>query len=337
MTTSAKARPNPISVTAVLMCGLLLAVGASGAVAREVTALIVDPIDIDGDLSDWPEGLVRHRVTHDPGASFMVGYSPDENLLYVGAEVQDDVLVVGNHWQKTDACEVYVYGGPSSKVSRFTSDYSNPLQYALVPGPGEYIPGHGNPTLHSANGGSRNAACTRTEAAYRREGDRTYYEWAVEVYEKFPNRPAKLTPGKTVGFDVVIVDNDNRGSFRWQPWGSTAGMKFGSPDRVGWCVLSEEHAAPEHHGWREFVMSTTRQAWNLLFLGALAVGLVATGYALRRVLGGGSPDVDERMLAFERRLTDTQDVLIALSEKLDRLEERPAHQRDTGNDEKEDG
>ena len=64
---------------------------------------------------------------------------------------------------------------------------------------------------------------------------------------------------------------------------------------------------------------------------------MGTGYALKRVLGGRSPDVDERMLAFERRLTDTQDVLIALSEKLDRLEERPAQQRDTGNNEKEDG
>ena len=101
------------------------------------------------------------------------------------------------------------------------------------------------------------------------------------------------------------------------------------------CVLSEERAVPRHHGWSEFVTSTTRQAWNLLFLGALAVGLVATGYTLRRVLGGRSPDIDERMLAFERRLTDTQDVLIALSEKLDRLEEPPARQRDSDNDEKE--
>ena len=63
--------------------------------------------------------------------------------------------------------------------------------------------------------------------------------------------------------------------------------------------------------------------------GAAVVTLIASGvYYLRQRRGDGTVsheapvDVEQRLHAIERRLTDTQDVMIALSEKVDAWEAR---------------
>ena len=53
----------------------------------------------------------------------------------------------------------------------------------------------------------------------------------------------------------------------------------------------------------------------------LAVGLAAV-YLVRRRSGEGSAALGDRLAALESRMTDTQDVMIALSEKLDRMDAR---------------
>ena len=53
----------------------------------------------------------------------------------------------------------------------------------------------------------------------------------------------------------------------------------------------------------------------------LAVGLAAV-YVARRRPGADSAVLGDRLSALESRMTDTQDVMIALSEKLDRMDER---------------
>ena len=45
---------------------------------------------------------------------------------------------------------------------------------------------------------------------WRREGDLTTYEWAIQAYDRFPGRPTRLIPGKRIGFDVAIVDKDDK-------------------------------------------------------------------------------------------------------------------------------
>ena len=45
------------------------------------------------------------------------------------------------------------------------------------------------------------------------------------------------------------------------------------------------------------------------------------GEGRAEVRQGGARDLDQRLVEIERRMTDTQDVMIALSEKMDRWEE----------------
>ena len=64
--------------------------------------------------------------------------------------------------------------------------------------------------------------------------------------------------------------------------------------------------------------------WLILLGGGLvglAAGLAAV-YVVRRRSGAGSAALGDRLAALESRMTDTQDVMIALSEKIDRMDAR---------------
>ncbi|MFT5373379.1 MAG: hypothetical protein ACI906_000194, partial [Candidatus Latescibacterota bacterium] len=126
-----------------VLAGLALVVGTPRVEAQTARAEVLRTIQIDGDLSDWPDGMVRYPlrtkvITHNTGLEhadldasddlspqFRVGYDPDENLIYVAIEVRDDQVVVGTNYDNTDATEVYVNGN---------DDW--PMQYAVVPGGG---------------------------------------------------------------------------------------------------------------------------------------------------------------------------------------------------------
>ena len=154
-----------------------------------------------------------------------VAYDPERNVLLVALEVPDHDLMVGHDWHNTDACEVYTWGGGGSHPSK-------PMQYALIPGNGEYVAGYGNP-LVCAGGKATHATGTRTQAAYKYDGKTITYEWAVEVYDRFSDEPTQLTPNQEIGFDVVIVDKDSNGHHNWIPWGSPGVHKFERPKNLG--------------------------------------------------------------------------------------------------------
>ena len=44
--------------------------------------------------------------------------------------------------------------------------------------------------------------------AYSRKGDVTVYEWAIQVFDRYPDKPTRLEPGKRIGFDVAVADKD---------------------------------------------------------------------------------------------------------------------------------
>ena len=54
---------------------------------------------------------------------------------------------------------------------------------------------------------------TRSRMVYTQKGDVTTYEWAIQVFDRYPDRPTRLEPGKWIGFDVSLVDRDS-------PWKS---------------------------------------------------------------------------------------------------------------------
>ena len=55
-----------------------------------------------------------------------------------------------------------------------------------------------------------------------RAGTTVVYEWAIPLYERFPDRPFRIGPGKTIGFDLAINDvdgQDKRSLVFWTPEG----------------------------------------------------------------------------------------------------------------------
>jgi hypothetical protein len=281
------------------------------------TALLVDELDVDGDLSDWPPDLEVYRVGGRSPASFRVVYSDETDLVYVGLEVEDDINVAGGAWHSTDGVEVFTWGGdPSDGKCEPRGGSSNPIQFAVVPGAGEYVPGCGNPCAKMGSGGHADPREQGALAAWRRKDEVTVYEWAVPVFEDYRKGPIELHP-RAIGFDIIITEND-RGGYHWKPWGNPNGRKFDSPTHVATLVLSEKRADSPLSAWLGHAAHVVGR------LGLYGIGLAALicGVLIVRSAVNGRGGTQARLASLEQRITDTQDVLLALSEKYDRLEER---------------
>lgn len=306
---------------------------APRAEAQTARAEVLRTIQIDGDLADWPDNMVRYPlrtkvITRNTGLEhvdlsasadlspqFRVGYDPDENLIYVAVEVRDDQIVIGNNYNNTDATEVYVNG-----------DDEWPMQYAVVPGGGgSYNNGSPNPHLYQGD-----IHETRTRVAYGRRGDVTVYEWAIEAFDEYPERPMQLTPGRKLLFDVVAVDRDpGEDGHGFVAWGPNNSQKYGGSNRVGRLELGGGPIQQSvwwmdnyYKGIIEDIIDGAIAIFILFSIGG-AVGLLVF-LARRGGKGRVRPevvsDINARLDAIEERLTDTQDVMIALSEKYDRLD-----------------
>jgi hypothetical protein len=232
-----------------------------------------------------------------------VGYDPQKDLVYVAVEVRDDRVVIGNNYNATDACEVYVDGRPDV-----------PMQYVLVPGAGgSYLPGAPNPNLYRGD-----IYKTRTQAAYSRKGEVTIYEWAVEAFERYPDRSLELRPGARLLFDVVVVDKDApHGDYAFVCWGPKDGAKYDGANRVGRLELTDEEVSK---GLLAAMGSALRRAGQWLGMALVVLAAVWAGLAARRRVR--STGTAARLKDIEQRLTETQEVMIELSEKYDRLEEQ---------------
>jgi hypothetical protein len=66
---------------------------------------------------------------------------------------------------------------------------------------------------------------TATRMAFRREGDITTYEWAIQVFDRYPDEPTRLEPGKRIGFDVAVADEDMKDG-EVSPDGATQGNRL---------------------------------------------------------------------------------------------------------------
>ena len=211
--------------------------------SHSALALPLSGMTIDGRLDDWPGHLRRHPIrnqflghetydsrgrgaTGDPDGYFMVGYDRGSALIYVAVVVKDAENVLLDDVKRaddrvhfeTDAVEVFVDGNHSDrkyewKVPPTSGDWHDilkaaelpVLQYVAVPGPTPaYADRTGaNPTLMYGR-----IQRTGTVMKSRRKGDITTYEWAVQAFDRYPDRPTRLDPGKRIGFEVAIVNKD---------------------------------------------------------------------------------------------------------------------------------
>jgi RNA polymerase sigma factor (sigma-70 family) len=192
-------------------------------------------ITIDGRLEDWPGGLPRYPIRNvytgdaasyrtsvdgplDIDAEFLVGYDAPAGLIYMAIVVRDNDHVVkrSSSCLDSDAVEVYVDGTFSDREMAVPSsgDWSKVpdaaempvLQYAGIAG---NVPAYGdrygaNPSLLYAK-----TREPRTRMRYRREGRETTYEWAIRAYDRFPDEPTQLEPGKRIGLEVAVMDKDS--------------------------------------------------------------------------------------------------------------------------------
>lgn len=220
-------------------------------------------ITIDGSLDDWPKGMERHPILHhgqaygptdidtadltsspDLTASFMVGYSPSENLLYLAVTMRDDSLTNGRPLSATDGCEIYLEGTRQRKVSGMNSylpEVAAAIQYVLCPPGGSYdADTPGRPPSQSFRMFMGDIAKTRTRAAFSRKGDISVFEWAVELYDRFPDTPTRLIPGRTIGVDVVVNDVDGPDPAAWVCWGTYKPFKFVNGDTLGDILLVDD-------------------------------------------------------------------------------------------------
>ncbi len=214
--------------------------------SSSVEAPALSGVTIDGDLKDWPPAMTRHSISNlqtfpprtgigglehaffetspDLSASFSIGYDPKEQLIYVAVIVRDDQLVVGNTSPfDTDAVEVYIDGLHSDQTmpwphepnwdENFDASEAPVLQYVGLPGKGPVYGvrksagvergGEDNPILMFGD-----VKKTKTRMAFRRVGDVTTYEWAIQAFDHYPDKPTKLVAGMRLGFDLTVVDRD---------------------------------------------------------------------------------------------------------------------------------
>jgi RNA polymerase sigma factor (sigma-70 family) len=220
------------------------------AVARPISG-----ITVDGRLDDWPEDLRRYPIRNlltsmsdgyrdrirrdgtDVEAEFMVGYDRGAGLIYLAVMVRDDDHVIhgperngpGGQVRRTDAVEVYVDGMFSDRrIDVPQGDWREALDAATMPvlqyvGIAGRVPAYGdprgaNPSLVYARVGE-----AHTRMRYRRdeEAKSTTYEWAIQAYDRFPDRMTRLEPGQRIGFDIAVLDKDSGPTLpAFLTWGS---------------------------------------------------------------------------------------------------------------------
>ena len=190
----------------------------NGAVA---SAVPINNITIDGDLSDWPESMWQYQITkvdcgRQPGSAedlsghFRVGYDESKQMLYVAVKVTDESLTMrrapAGAWME-DGCSIYV-------DRHRLNDGFHVEQYFQC---GKDLQRHG--------AAQEWAGAASAKLVVGQTGNQRIYEWQIPLDED-------AGPGQTLGFDVDITDKDEDGSFTWMAWGKGT-QKVHFPSRIG--------------------------------------------------------------------------------------------------------
>jgi hypothetical protein len=235
-------------VSLLLSLAPLRAEAHNGAVA---VAVPVSNITVDGDFSDWPDGLKRYAFTNpsfvafgdeiDQGnfrvsrssiqGSFRVGYSAIENALYVAVEIPDDSVFVvpaerGRDGNEQDGCELYVDIAHEERASLAAQGYIWGNDRGIMCQPEDWI----------------TASCFEVEVS---RGDGIHrYEWRVDI-GLMNEGQTQLQSGMALGFDLSVFDRDGDDLCTWTRWGRGA-VKVQVTDHRGDLILAGEGAGTGH-------------------------------------------------------------------------------------------
>lgn len=221
-----------LALCAAILCSVSNVQAHSGPVA---IAVPVEGIVVDGDLSDWPQGMIRYPLAYDPYqrehfadstdfvGDFRVAYDPENNLLYVAVEAGDDFVVpdAGDGeilpWSQ-DSCELFL------ELSH-NQDKVRPVQYFLR-----------GPTLEVYGRELRAEAEVVAKAQWAEQGWQV--EWAVDIGQ-LSQGEVELASGMGLGFDIMVFDNDagEEESDRFIAW-SVGADKFLNSNALGDLILT---------------------------------------------------------------------------------------------------
>ncbi|MEM7585287.1 MAG: serine hydrolase [Acidobacteriota bacterium] len=189
---------------------LILASGAwwlsSPAHANNGAIAIAYPIDgvlIDGKLDDWGDGHTAWPIAEvaaedapeaaDFSAVFRVAYSLPERALYVMVEVTDDFDVQHAadepEWDQQDSHLLYVDAQHVPRGSGGVLYMAGKGLRELISPPAAWDPANARASWDDA------------KVAIARHGQKTVYEWRVELGED-------LEPGRSIGLDHLVNDRD---------------------------------------------------------------------------------------------------------------------------------
>ncbi len=188
-------------------------------------------VTIDGDLTDWPQGMTIYPVElfdgnkpdheRDCKAQFRVGYALDNRSIYIGVEIIDDDYVLSPDNPRYDMHDLQVlYLDPAHTVTN-----SGVIAYELSEDNRKIVHQEEMQWYPQV----KNASWDNVEVKIKREGDRTVYEWRIALGER-------LVPGHSIGFDYVFFDKDTDEGFKYFSWGA-GGMKFANFQSLGDLVL----------------------------------------------------------------------------------------------------
>ncbi|MHA7057652.1 serine hydrolase [Aquimarina sp. M1] len=207
---------------------------SNGAIAY---ARPIDNIKIDGDISDWPRNLTKFPIAETPfgnqpknkgdfSAHFQVGYNVSEQSLYVLVTVVDDSHVIDMtekaDWNTQDTYNLYIDGQHSPKGSGLDL-YQFGEKYKKMMDPSTSW----DPEI-------KNHTWNLLEIKFNRKGTTTFYEYRIKLL-------GKVTAGRTIGIDHVLIDKDegDPATNTFISWGKGGG-KSQSSSRLGDVILMKE-------------------------------------------------------------------------------------------------
>ncbi len=198
-------------------------------------------VQIDGDLSDWPQQLAQYPIqiirtrgtkpnsSNDFEAYFKVGYNLQNNSIYIAVVVTDDSHIIDRSispaWDQQDKHLLYIDPTHSKRGSC-------PISYSAT-------------QIKREIGGSEfgwdpqtsRATWDNIELQISRQSNTTIYEYRVEL--------ESLSANSVIGLDHVLYDKDEDDTGKGRSyimWGPHAG-KSGAPKRSGDLMLLEQGQA----------------------------------------------------------------------------------------------
>lgn len=325
-----------------LMCTALVADAHNGKVAH---AYPIKGITIDGDLSDWPESLIKNSIDSldsgkepsgpdDFSARFGIGYDLRQQSLYVAVEVTDDhnVQKGGSHNDSHDDGMWLLVDGKHSSL------HSAPKLYDV-----SQTEKRMNGVKRTWDPSANDFEWKQVDCEVTRKGTTTVYEWKVSLENQ-------IFPGNSIGLDMVIYDKDAddgegaRSLFVWGrlPWKRSGAGRCGDiilvPSKESLGTLRgkvnwpEKPKAPKYNRLR-IVSLDNPKLWihaSVDESGIYEQSLPVSRYAITSIYTTRNDDgiykLDGSKLVYaevrRNEVTDADPLNISFLDKLDLFEER---------------